>query len=176
MAIRTGIGYDVHKLVKGRPLVLGGVKFESAKGLEGHSDADVLCHAIGDALLGAMALGDLGTHFPPGDAQWKDASSIDLLKLIRAMLEGVGATIVNVDASVVCEEPKLAPKREEMVLNVAQALKLPAGQVSIKATTNEKLGFLGRSEGIAALAVASVTTTAAADAARARGGTGDLSL
>jgi 2-C-methyl-D-erythritol 2,4-cyclodiphosphate synthase len=172
----VGIGYDVHKLVKGRPLVLGGVKFESAKGLEGHSDADVLCHAIGDALLGAIALGDLGAHFPPGDAQWKDASSLDLLKLIRAMLEGVGATIVNVDASVVCEEPKLAPKRAEMVENVAQALKLPAGQVSIKATTNEKLGFLGRNEGIAALAVASVATTAAADAARARGGTGDLAL
>ena len=176
MAQRFGIGYDVHKLVKGRPLILGGVKFDHPKGLEGHSDADVLCHALGDALLGAMSLGDLGTHFPPDDKQWKDVSSLDLLKMIRAMVEGVGGTIVNVDVSVVCEAPKLAEKREEMVTNVAQALKLPAGQVSIKATTNEKLGFLGRGEGIAALAVAAVVTAGPADTSRTRGGTEDIKL
>jgi 2-C-methyl-D-erythritol 2,4-cyclodiphosphate synthase len=103
--VRVGLGYDVHRLVKGRPLILGGVKLESAVGLDGHSDADVLCHAIGDALLGALGLGDLGTHFPPGDKKWKDASSLELLRLIRAMLDGRNASVVNVDAAVVCEAP-----------------------------------------------------------------------
>ena len=175
MNVRMGIGYDVHRLVTGRKLILGGVTFEGDRGLEGHSDADVLCHAIGDALLGALAMGDLGTHFPPSDEKWKDASSIELLKMIRAMLEGRGAQVVNVDASVVCEEPKLAPKRDEMVMNVAQALKVGADQVSIKATTNEKLGFAGRGEGIAAMAVAVVSAGTRSSTA-ARGGMSELEL
>ena len=156
MPLRVGIGYDIHARAVGRPLVLGGVRFESDWGLEGHSDADVLAHAIGDALLGAIALGDLGEHFPPGDPRWKDISSIELLRLIRAMLEGRGGRIVNVDATVVAAEPRLAPMRDPMRARIAQALKIPAGHVSVKATTNESLGALGRGEGIAAWAVAMV--------------------
>jgi 2-C-methyl-D-erythritol 2,4-cyclodiphosphate synthase len=156
MAVRTGIGYDVHRLVPGRPLVLGGVRFDSEVGLEGHSDADVLCHALADALLGAIAMGDIGMHFPPGDAAWKDASSIGLLKRVRAMLDGRGARITNVDATVACEAPKLSPHRDAMRVAVAKALKIGVEQVSIKATTNEGLGAVGRREGIAAWAVATV--------------------
>ena len=154
MSLRIGTGYDVHRLVAGRPLVLGGVTIPFALGLEGHSDADVLCHAIGDALLGALAEGDLGRHFPPGDPRWKDASSLDLLARIRALLEAKGARIVNVDAMVVAEAPKLAPKRAEMLANIARVLAIEPSQVSVKATTNEQLGALGRREGIAAMAVA----------------------
>jgi len=114
MALRVGIGYDIHRVQEGRPLVLGGVTFESSWGLEGHSDADVLCHAIGDAILGALALGDLGTHFPPGDPQWKDVSSLDLLDRIRGMMKERIASVVNVDATLVAEEPRLGPQREPM--------------------------------------------------------------
>ena len=153
MNVRVGLGYDVHRIAAGRPLVLGGVRFESDWGLDGHSDADVLLHAIGDALLGAGGLGDLGTHFPPGEPRWKDVSSLELLGHIRGLLEGVRARVVNVDAMVVAEAPKLAPHREAMCANVARALGIPAGQVSVKATTNEQLGALGRREGIAAMAV-----------------------
>ncbi|OGF10572.1 MAG: 2-C-methyl-D-erythritol 2,4-cyclodiphosphate synthase [Candidatus Eisenbacteria bacterium RBG_16_71_46] len=156
MTLRAGIGYDIHRKADGRPLVLGGVRIEGERGLEGHSDADVLAHAVGDALLGAVGLGDLGRHFPPEDPQWKDASSLQLLGLIRAMLAGRGAAIVNVDVTVVAERPKLAPLREAMCVAVAQALKVGIGQVSIKATTNEGLGAVGRDEGIAAWAVAMV--------------------
>jgi 2-C-methyl-D-erythritol 2,4-cyclodiphosphate synthase len=156
MGFQVGIGYDIHRKAEGRPLVLGGVTIRSDWGLEGHSDADVLLHAIGDALLGAAALGDLGKHFPPGDPRWKDASSLELLRLIRALLGGRGATIVNVDATVIAEAPKIAPLREAICLNIAQALRIGAGQVSVKATTNETLGALGRGEGVAALAVAMV--------------------
>ncbi len=156
MPRHAGIGYDVHARAAGRPLVLGGVRFESDWGLEGHSDADVLAHAIGDALLGAVALGDLGDHFPPGDPRWKDASSLKLLRLIRAMIEGRGAHIVHVDATVVAAEPKLAPVRDAMRANIARALKVAGDRVSVKATTNEGLGSLGRGEGIAAWAVATV--------------------
>jgi len=156
MGYQVGIGYDIHRKAAGRPLVLGGVRFESDWGLEGHSDADVLSHAIGDALLGAMSLGDLGRHFPPGEPRWKDASSLDLLRLIRAMLDGRGARVVNVDATVVAEAPKLAPWREAMCVNLAQALRIGAAQVSVKATTHEALGALGRGEGVAALAVVMV--------------------
>lgn len=173
MSIRTGIGYDVHKLVRGRPLMLGGVRFESETGLEGHSDADVLCHAIGDALLGALSLGDLGTHFPPDDPRWKDASSLDLLRRIRVLVEGAEGRIVHVDSSLVCEAPKIAPMREAMSRAIAEALGVSAGQVSIKATTNEGLGFLGRGEGIAALAIATVAPGAGS---RIRGSAEDLSL
>ena len=156
MALRAGIGYDIHARAAGRPLVLGGVRFQSDWGLEGHSDADVLAHAIGDALLGAVALGDLGQHFPPGDPRWKDISSMKLLRLIRAIVDGAGGRIVNVDATVVAESPRLAPVRDAMRENIARALKLAGAQVSVKATTNEALGALGRGEGIAAWAVAMV--------------------
>jgi len=156
MPQRAGIGYDIHARAAGRPLVIGGVRFESDWGLEGHSDADVLAHAIGDALLGAVALGDLGTHFPPGDPKWKDISSMKLLRLIRALVVGQGGRIVNVDATVVAAEPQLAPVRGAMRENIARALKVPGGQISVKATTNEGLGSLGRGEGIAAWAVAMV--------------------
>ncbi len=158
MTARAGIGYDVHRRVEGRPLVLGGVHFESPWGLAGHSDADVLCHAIGDALLGAAALGDLGEHFPPGDPKWRDASSLDLLARIAALLRGHGARIVNVDAMVVAEAPALAPVRATMRANLARALGIDVSQVSVKATTNEELGAIGRGEGIAAWAVAMVET------------------
>jgi 2-C-methyl-D-erythritol 2,4-cyclodiphosphate synthase len=153
MANQVGIGYDIHRKAAGRPLVLGGVRFESDWGLEGHSDADVLLHAVGDALLGALSLGDLGQHFPPDEARWKDVSSLELLRLIRAMLDGRGARVVNVDATVVAEAPALAPRRTTMCVNIAQALRIGGAQVSVKATTNEALGALGRGEGVAALAV-----------------------
>ena len=156
MGFQVGIGYDIHRRVAGRPLVLGGVTIPGDWGLEGHSDADVLSHAVGDALLGAVSLGDLGRHFPPDDPRWKDSSSIELLGLIRALLAGRGATVVNVDVTVVAEEPKLAPLREAMCRNVAQALRIGAEKVSVKATTNEALGALGRREGVAALAVVMV--------------------
>lgn len=156
MTARVGFGYDIHRIAPGRALVLGGVAFESDWGLEGHSDADVLLHAIGDALLGAAGLGDLGTHFPPGEAKWKDASSLELLARIRGLLEEAKARVVNVDAMVVAEAPRLAPHRAAMCANVARALAIPADRVSVKATTNEQLGALGRREGIAAMAVALV--------------------
>jgi len=156
MGFRVGIGYDIHRKAPGRRLVLGGVELQSEWGLEGHSDADVLLHAVGDALLGAVALGDLGRHFPPGEARWKDASSLELLRLIRAMLDGRGARVLNVDATLVAEEPRIAPVREAMCVNIAQALRIGAAQVSVKATTNEALGALGRGEGVAALAVVAV--------------------
>jgi 2-C-methyl-D-erythritol 2,4-cyclodiphosphate synthase len=156
MPMRAGIGYDIHARAAGRPLVLGGVRIESPWGLDGHSDADVLAHAIGDALLGAAALGDLGTHFPPGDPAWKDASSMELLRLIRSQLAAGGGRIINVDATVVAEAPRVAPLREAMCAAIAAALAIETGQVSVKATTNEGLGALGRGEGIAAWAIAMV--------------------
>ena len=153
MTLRVGLGYDIHRVAAGRPLVLGGVRFESDWGLEGHSDADVLLHAIGDALLGAAGLGDLGTHFPPGEPQWKDASSLELLRRIAALLAQAGARIENVDAMVVAEAPKLSPHRDAMRANIAGALGIGVENVSVKATTNEQLGALGRREGLAAMAV-----------------------
>ena len=158
MPLRAGIGYDIHRRADGRRLVLGGVVFESSWGLEGHSDADVLLHAIGDALLGAAALGDLGRHFPPGEARWKDVSSLELVRRIRALLAQRGARVVNVDATVVAEAPALAPQRQAMCVNIALALEIDVSCVSVKATTNETLGALGRGEGIAAWAVAMVET------------------
>jgi len=156
VSLRVGLGYDVHRVKAGRPLVLGGVRFESDWGLDGHSDADVLLHAIGDALLGAAGLGDLGEHFPNTDARWKDASSVELLERVGTLITGVGAKIVNVDAMLVAEAPKLAPHRATMCANIANALGLPAECVSVKATTNEMLGAIGRREGLAAMAVALV--------------------
>jgi 2-C-methyl-D-erythritol 2,4-cyclodiphosphate synthase len=156
MGIRVGIGYDIHRKTEGRVLKLGGVTFKDERGLEGHSDADVLLHAIGDALLGALALGDLGTHFPPGDPRWKDASSVSLLGLVRAMMDGHSAKIVHVDATVVAERPKILPVRDEMRVAIAKALRVGVKQVSVKATTNEGLGAVGRDEGIAAWAVATI--------------------
>jgi 2-C-methyl-D-erythritol 2,4-cyclodiphosphate synthase len=156
MSLRVGLGYDVHRVQVGRPLVLGGVRFESAWGLAGHSDADVLSHAVGDALLGAAGLGDLGEHFPPGDPRWKDASSLDLLARIASMLAERGARIANVDAMLVAEAPRLAPHRLAICANLAGALGIEPDRVSVKATTNETLGAVGRGEGLAALAVALV--------------------
>ena len=156
MSLRVGMGYDIHRIAEGRPLVLGGVRFESTWGLDGHSDEDVVLHAIGDALLGAAGLGDLGTHFPPGDPRWKDASSVELLRRIAELLHDAGARVENVDAMVVAEAPRLAPHRGAMCANVANALGITPDRVSVKATTNEQLGALGRREGIAATAVALV--------------------
>ena len=158
MGLRVGIGYDIHRLVTGRPLILGGVRFEGPRGLDGHSDADVLAHAIGDAVLGAASLGDLGQHFPPGDPLWKDASSLDLLRHIRGLLETRQTRVVNVDATLVAEAPRVLPMRERMCANLAGALGLEPAMVSVKATTNEGLGTVGRGEGIAAWAVALVET------------------
>jgi 2-C-methyl-D-erythritol 2,4-cyclodiphosphate synthase len=156
MGLRVGIGYDIHARAAGRRLILGGVAFDTDWGLEGHSDADVLAHALGDALLGAVSLGDLGHHFPPGDPRWRDASSLHLLELIRAMLQGKGGRVVNVDATIVAREPSMGPAVAEMRRNIAHALQVGADQVSVKATTNEALDALGRGEGIAAWAVALV--------------------
>lgn len=151
--MRVGHGYDAHRLVAGRALILGGVEIPYHLGLEGHSDADVLSHAIGDALLGAMAAGDLGTHFPDRDPAYKGISSILLLKRIMAMVENRGLTPVNVDATIVAQRPRLAPYIPQMVANLAAALGLSRDAVNVKATTTEGMGFAGREEGIAAHAV-----------------------
>ncbi|HTK30432.1 MAG TPA: 2-C-methyl-D-erythritol 2,4-cyclodiphosphate synthase [Candidatus Saccharimonadaceae bacterium] len=156
MALRVGMGYDIHRKADGRHLVLGGLWFQGERGLDGHSDADVLLHAIADALLGAAALGDIGKHFPPGDARWKDSSSLELLGLVRAMLDGRGARILNVDSTVVAERPRIEHARDAMCANIARALRVGIEQVSVKATTNEGLGAVGRDEGIAAWAVAAI--------------------
>jgi 2-C-methyl-D-erythritol 2,4-cyclodiphosphate synthase len=150
MTPSVGIGYDVHALVAGRRLVLGGVEIPSDRGLEGHSDADVLTHAVIDAILGAGGLGDLGTLFPPDEEEWRDADSIDLLTVA---LGNLGGPVVNVDATLICEEPRIGPYREEMERILATAL---SARVSVKATTNEGLGWIGRGEGIACVAVALV--------------------
>jgi 2-C-methyl-D-erythritol 2,4-cyclodiphosphate synthase len=155
--VRVGIGYDVHRLVPGRRLVLCGVEIESDLGLEGHSDADAALHALCDALLGAAALGDIGHHFPPGDERWRDADSLDLLRLVAEMLDDYA--IGNVDLTVIAERPRLAPHVETMRARVADTLAVPVDRVSVKATTNEQIGFIGRGEGIAALAVATISRT-----------------
>ncbi len=154
--VRIGFGFDVHRLEEGRALVLGGVTVGHAKGLLGHSDADVLSHAVCDALFGAAALGDLGQHFPDTDAEWKDATGADLLARTLAILRDSGYVPVNVDATVSAQAPKLSPHRPAMVANLARALRLPESRVSVKFTTTERLGFEGREEGISASAVAQV--------------------
>ncbi len=153
--IRVGQGLDAHRFERGRVLVVGGVTIEGHDGLGGHSDADVLSHAIADALLGAGGLGDLGDRFP-GDARWKGVSSLEILAETRRLLDEASIEIVNIDATVVAQEPRLAPHRDAMMRNVATALGLDTGQVSIKATTTDGMGFTGRGEGMAASAVALV--------------------
>lgn len=148
MSPRIGIGYDSHRLAEGARLVLGGVEIPNDRGLEGHSDADVLTHAVIDALLGAAGEGDLGTLFPPGEERWRDADSIDLLRVAIGNLPGA---VLNVDATLIAEAPRLGPHRSEMERNLADVLSAP---VSVKATTNDEMGAIGRGEGIACIAVA----------------------
>ena len=151
--MRIGTGYDVHRFAEGRDLILGGVKIPYEKGLQGHSDADVIVHAIADALLGAAALGDIGQHFPDTDPAYENADSIELLRKVGELLEDHDYVIENIDSTIIAQRPKLMPYLEQMRRNVADALDLDISQVSIKATTEEGLGFTGRMEGIAAQAV-----------------------
>ena len=152
--MRIGIGYDAHRLTSGRPLILGGVEIPSNLGLEGWSDADVVVHAIIDALLGAAALGDIGSHFPPDDPAYKDISSIVLLHRTVELLSGQGWRINNIDATIIAERPLLSPFIDQMRQNISQALSISKSQVSVKASTTEGLGFTGREEGIAAYSAA----------------------
>lgn len=156
--MRVGMGYDVHRLVEGRDLIIGGVKIPHELGLLGHSDADVLLHAIMDALLGAAALGDIGKHFPDTDEQYKGISSVTLLEHVGALLIEHDYVIENIDATIIAQKPKMRPYIEEMEANVTKALKLPRGAVNIKATTEEGLGFTGTEEGISAQAICALTT------------------
>lgn len=153
---RSGIGFDVHRLVEGRKCIIGGVDIPHDKGLLGHSDADVLLHAISDALLGAAGLGDIGTFFPDTDEAFKDADSLVLLIRVGEEVAKAGYQIANIDSVVVCEQPKINPHREAMKQNIANALKVELSQVGVKASTSEKIGFVGRMEGISAQAVASI--------------------
>ena len=154
--IRCGIGYDVHRLAKGRRLILGGVEIAHSRGLEGHSDADVLSHAIADALLGAIAAGDIGQHFPNTDESIRGISSIEILRHVTALLAKNKAKAKNIDVTVIVEEPKIAPHIPAMRKTIADAISLGEFSISIKATTNERLGAIGRGEGIAAMAIATV--------------------
>jgi 2-C-methyl-D-erythritol 2,4-cyclodiphosphate synthase len=158
MGFRIGQGFDVHRLVVGRKCILGGVEIAFEKGLDGHSDADVLLHAICDALLGAAALGDIGKHFPPTDDSYKNADSRTLLRQVVKLLQLNGFKIANIDATVICEAPKLSPHTAQMCANIAVDCNVAINQINIKATTTEKLGFTGRGEGIAAEAVCLINT------------------
>ncbi|HWT22452.1 MAG TPA: 2-C-methyl-D-erythritol 2,4-cyclodiphosphate synthase [Solirubrobacteraceae bacterium] len=157
MSVRTGIGVDTHAFAPGRPLILGGVDIPHEEGLTGHSDADVLTHAIIDALLGAAGLGDIGQHFPDTDPRYAGADSMEMLRTVVAFLEQNGFTIEHVDSTVMMERPRLAPYRDAMREGIARALGVALSAVNVKATTGEKLGFVGRSEGVAAMAVATLT-------------------
>lgn len=152
----SGIGYDVHPFIAGRPLFLGGIEIPHDFGLEGHSDADVLIHAIADAILGAIGEGDIGLHFPNSDARWKGVRSTVFLEQIRGMVAAKKGSLVNVDATVIAEAPKVVPHLQAIRAALSAVLGIAPGKINIKATTNEKMGFIGRREGIAALAVASV--------------------
>lgn len=154
--IRSGIGYDVHRLAKDRRLILGGVEIAHSHGLIGHSDADVLSHAIADALLGAISAGDIGQHFPNTDESIRGISSIDILRRVRELLAQKKARVINVDATIVAEAPKIAPYTQSMRERIAEALGVSDSHISVKATTHELLGAIGRSEGIAAMAIATV--------------------
>ena len=156
--MRIGSGYDVHKLVEGRKLILGGVEIEHPLGLLGHSDADVLLHAIMDAILGAAGMGDIGKHFPDTDGQYKDISSMKLLEQVSSLITEEGYVVGNIDATIVAQRPKLRPYIQEMENNVAQVLGILPSQINIKATTEEHLGFTGREEGISAQAVCLLET------------------
>jgi 2-C-methyl-D-erythritol 2,4-cyclodiphosphate synthase len=153
----SGIGYDCHRFAAGRRLVLGGVEIPHERGLEGHSDADVLTHAVIDALLGAAGLGDIGEHFPDTDPRYRDADSLALLETVLTTVIVAGFEVENIDGTVIMEAPKLGPHRQEIRERLALALNLPVGRVNVKATTGEGMGFVGRGEGVAALAVASLS-------------------
>ena len=175
--MRVGMGYDVHKLVEDRKLILGGVEIPYEKGLLGHSDADVLVHAIMDALLGAAALGDIGKHFPDTDPAYKGADSIELLKHVKKMLEERLFFVENIDATIIAQRPKLAAYIPQMVQTIAAALEIPESRVNVKATTEEGLGFTGTGQGISAHAICALETVAnysydVMDEARACGGCG----
>ncbi len=157
--MRIGFGYDVHRLATGRPLILGGVTIPSPVGLDGHSDADVLTHAIIDALLGAAALGDIGLHFPDTGEAWRDADSIELLRVVTGRVADAGYTVGNVDSTIVLQRPRLRAFIDEMRSNLAEAIGVGIGQVSVKATTSETIGFVGREEGCAAYAVSFLVPT-----------------
>ena len=152
----TGIGYDVHRFASGRPLILGGVEIPHSQELDGHSDADVLAHAIADAVLGAVGERDIGHHFPNSDESIRGISSLEILRKVARLIKNSGGRIVNVDSTLIAEAPKIAPHVLEMRENLSSALEIPLARVGVKATTNERMGFLGRGEGIAAMAVASV--------------------
>jgi 2-C-methyl-D-erythritol 2,4-cyclodiphosphate synthase len=156
MTTRTGLGFDLHPLVTGRPLVLGGVTVPAERGLDGHSDADVLTHAIGEGVLGALALGDLGRLFPDTDPRYAGVSSLTLLRSVVDLIVTKGARLINVDATVICQAPRLLPYLPEMATRLAASLGVDAGRVSIKAKSPEHLGLLGREEGVAAMAVVTV--------------------
>jgi 2-C-methyl-D-erythritol 2,4-cyclodiphosphate synthase len=158
---RVGIGYDVHRFKEGRRLVIGGVEIPHEKGLDGHSDADVLAHAIADALLGAIGESDIGKHFPVNDPRWDGIDSMVILEAVAKMVRRDGAQIVNVDSTIIAQEPKMAPHIATMKARIAEALHIRPYQVGIKATTNEHMGFVGRGEGIVAMAVASVLAATA---------------
>ncbi len=156
MSARSGVGWDSHRFEEGRRLVLGGVTVDFRLGLAGHSDADALTHAVIDALLGAAGLGDIGQHFPDTDERWRAADSIELLRTVRGMVGEAGLAPVNVDATVLCEAPKLGPYRERMRARLAEALAVEPSAVNVKFTTAEGMGWVGRGEGIAAMAIATV--------------------
>ena len=158
VAMRIGIGYDVHQLGEGRKLILGGVEIPFERGLLGHSDADVLIHAIMDAMIGAMGLGDIGKHFPDTDPAYKGADSMKLMAHVKELLDEKGYVIENIDATIIAQKPKLRPYIEEMECNVAKVLGIEKDQINIKATTEERLGFTGREEGMAAQAICSIQT------------------
>jgi 2-C-methyl-D-erythritol 2,4-cyclodiphosphate synthase len=161
--IRTGIGYDIHRLTKTRKLILGGIEIPHSHGLEGHSDADVLSHAIADALLGAIGAGDIGQHFPNTDESIRGISSIEILKRVAKLLTDKRARVINVDATLIAEAPKIAPHVPAMRQKIADAIGVSESDVNVKATTNEKLGPIGRGEGVAAIAVATVETQGSGD-------------
>ena len=175
VSMRIGMGYDVHRLVEGRELIIGGVKIPYEKGLLGHSDADVLLHAIMDALLGAAALGDIGKHFPDTDPAYKGVSSIKLLEKVGELLEENHVFIENIDATIIAQAPKMRPHIDTMRENIAKALLIDVGQVNVKATTEEGLGFTGSGEGISSQAICLVTTPFDLTAQAMQGGCGSCS-
>ncbi len=175
VSMRIGMGYDVHRLVEGRDLIIGGVKIPYEKGLLGHSDADVLLHAIMDALLGAAALGDIGKHFPDTDPAYKGISSIKLLEKVGELLEENHVFIENIDATIIAQAPKMRPHIDTMRENIAKALLIDVGQVNVKATTEEGLGFTGSGEGISSQAICLVTTPYDLTAQAVQGGCGSCS-